>query len=163
MTTDSNKPIIGKRVLEILTAGMYLNPLFIYREYVQNAADQIDVAVNRKIFTDKNQGEIDITINAQKRSICIKDNATGIRKSEVSSFLGNVANSTKNPETQKGFRGIGRLGGLGYCKKLIFETSYKDEPTKSIMDLDAEKLRAIINDFSDNADAATVISLITTI
>jgi molecular chaperone HtpG len=165
MTADPDriKPRIGKQVLETLTMGMYLNPLFVYREYVQNAADQIDTAVGEKIFTDKSQGEIDIIVDAEERSIRIEDNATGVKKSDVPTFLGDVARSPKRPETHKGFRGIGRLGGLGYCKRLVFETSYKGETTKSIMALDAEKLRDIIKDFSDTADAATVVSLITTI
>ncbi len=33
---------IGKDVLELLSSAMYVDPLTIYREYVQNAADAID-------------------------------------------------------------------------------------------------------------------------
>ena len=33
---------IGKDILELLTGAMYVDPLTIYREYVQNAADAID-------------------------------------------------------------------------------------------------------------------------
>jgi hypothetical protein len=35
---------LGKDVIEILTSGMYVSPLSIYREYVQNSADAIDEA-----------------------------------------------------------------------------------------------------------------------
>ena len=35
---------IGKNVIETLTSGMY-DARFVYREYVQNSADQIDKAV----------------------------------------------------------------------------------------------------------------------
>ena len=42
---DNFKPHIGKNVIETLTLGMYEDARFIFREYIQNAADQIDEAV----------------------------------------------------------------------------------------------------------------------
>ena len=33
---------IGKDILELLSSSMYVDPLSIYPEYVQNAADAID-------------------------------------------------------------------------------------------------------------------------
>ena len=155
------KPHIGKNVIETLTLGMYENSLFIYREYVQNAADQIDVAVEEGILDRKSDGEINIIIDDIQKSISIEDNATGIKSSEVLQFLGDVANSQKDRTKRKGFRGIGRLGGLGYCEKLIFETTYKGEATKSIITLDAKDLKRIVEDRAITMDAATVISVIT--
>jgi len=155
------KPHIGKNVIETLTLGMYENPFFIYREYVQNAADQIDIAVEQGILSKKDEGKIEININKEEKFISIKDNATGIRSSEVLKFLGDVANSQKDRTKRKGFRGIGRLGGLGYCKKLIFKTSYQGEKEKNIITLNAELLKKIIEDKADTSDAASVISLIT--
>jgi hypothetical protein len=35
---------IGKDVIEILTSGMYVSPVTVYREYIQNAADSIGAA-----------------------------------------------------------------------------------------------------------------------
>ena len=40
-------PKIGKNLIEILTDGMYKNPLFMYREYIQNSADSINEAAQR--------------------------------------------------------------------------------------------------------------------
>lgn len=42
--------IIGKNVIESLTTGMYENPLFVYREYIQNAADAVDHAVKSGVL-----------------------------------------------------------------------------------------------------------------
>ncbi|MEM7369422.1 MAG: ATP-binding protein [Bacteroidota bacterium] len=154
-------PHIGKNVIEILTLGMYEDPRFIFREYVQNAADQIDTAVEEKILDKKSDGEINIIIDKENRLISIKDNATGIQNENVLNFLGDVANSQKDREKRKGFRGIGRLGGLGYCEKLVFETSYKGEPFKNIITLNAKQLRQIIDNKADVRDAAAVISAIT--
>ena len=36
---------IGKFIIENLTSGMYADSRIVYREYIQNAADQIDVAI----------------------------------------------------------------------------------------------------------------------
>ncbi len=152
------KTIIGKDVIESLTIGMYDDSRFIYREYIQNAADQIDKARHQKLITD---GEIHIDINIEKKTISIEDDATGIEQGKVVEILKNIAQSNKTRGVDKGFRGIGRLGGLGYCDKLIFETSFVGEPTKSIMIWDATKLKNIINNRSQKEEASAVIDEVT--
>lgn len=153
-------PAIGKDVIESLTIGMYEDSRFIFREYIQNAADQIDKAVREGLIT-KEQGEIYIQIDPDKRNIIIEDNATGIPQNQVQPILQNIALSTKQRGVDKGFRGIGRLGGLAYCDKLIFETSFKGEPTKTILTWDAAQLRSIINNRKQKEDAISVIQNVT--
>ncbi|GHS88961.1 hypothetical protein FACS1894201_10420 [Bacteroidia bacterium] len=145
---NTNKfiPIIGKNVIENLTVGMYDDPRFVYREYVQNAADQIDIAKKENLYQNEDEPSIYIQIDTDAKRIVIEDNATGIKQREVLSLLGNIAQSTKNKYEDKGFRGIGRLGGLGYCEKLIFETSFYGEDCKSIMTWDAKRLKELFND-----------------
>lgn len=155
-------PVIGKDVIESLTLGMYEDSRFIYREYIQNSADQIDKAV-REGLLKKDEGEIHIDIDPDKGLIIIEDNATGIESERVAPILQNIAQSTKERGVDKGFRGIGRLGGLAYCNKLIFETSFKGEPTKSILEWDAAKLRSIINNRSEKEDAVSVIKEVTSL
>ncbi|KAA6324228.1 Chaperone protein HtpG [termite gut metagenome] len=157
---DNAIPVIGKDVIESLTLGMYEDSRFIYREYIQNSADQIDKAVEQGLM-DKNEEEIHITIDDKKRRIEIYDNATGIDEQNIVSILQNIAKSTKERGKDKGFRGIGRLGGLGYCEKLIFETSFKGEPTKSIMIWDAHLLKEIINNRHTKENAVEVIQKVT--
>ena len=157
----NNRPTIGQTVIETLTLGMYENPLIIYREYVQNAADAIDEAVELRILSRKSDGEINITIEKENRKIIIQDNATGISAKNALNFLGDVANSQKNSIKNKGFRGIGRLGGMGYCEQLIFETSAINEKIKTIITLDASRLKKIIENAADTRDAASVMSVIT--
>ena len=41
---------IGKDVIESLTLGMYEDCRFIFREYIQNAADQVDKAVKMSLL-----------------------------------------------------------------------------------------------------------------
>ena len=157
---SNTNPQIGKDVIESLTLGMYEDCRFIYREYVQNAADAVDKAVKLTIL-DKGSEEIHIKIDVENRHISIFDNATGIPHENVVSILRNIAHSTKKRGEDKGFRGIGRLGGLGYCSKLKFETSCFGEDKKSIMTWDAELLKYIINDRDNNEEAVEVLSRVT--
>lgn len=159
---DNTAPIIGKDVIESLTLSMYDDSKFIYREYIQNSADQIDKAIASELIS-QGDGEIYIDIDKDKRRIEIYDNATGIEQSKVLPILQNVAQSTKERGVDKGFRGIGRLGGLGYCSKLIFETSAKGENVKSIMAWDAQLFKEIINNRTTKENASIVIQQITSL
>ncbi len=160
---DFNKTIIGKDVIESLTLGMYEDARIIYREYIQNSADQIDKAVALGILESIKEGSIWIEIDRNNRRIVIEDNATGIKSHEVTNVLKNIAQSTKQRGVDKGFRGIGRLGGLAYCDKLTFETSYQGESVRSIIKWDAKKLRHIINNRDTKETASDVIDEITSI
>ena len=158
---DNTKEIkIGKNTLESLTTSMYDDARFIFREYVQNSADAIDKAKTNGLLQS---GNIYITIETDKKRIIIEDDATGIEKSKISEYLRNVGMSAKEKGVDKGFRGIGRLGGLGYCKTLIFETSVKGESEKSIVKWNADKLRSIIADTTKKEQASEVINEVTTI
>lgn len=152
---------IGKDVIESLTLGMYEDSRFIYREYIQNGADQIDKALENGLFDSLRDGKIEININPTIENISIYDNATGIKSNEVEPILKNIAQSTKDRTKNKGFRGIGRLGGLAYCDKLIFETSFQGEEIKSVLVWDSQKLKAIINNRATKEEATVVIDTVT--
>jgi len=134
---------VGKNILENLTTGMYLDSRISFREYIQNACDQIDLAIHLGILKS-DEGEIEIYIDEAKRYISIKDNATGSKANEFAQDLGDIANSNKELGKNKGFRGIGRLCGLAYCKTLKFSTSYYGENIASIMTCDAQKMRELL-------------------
>ena len=157
---EDHEPIFGKNVIETLSEGMYDNPLFLFREYVQNAADAIDSAVHKGILA-KDEGQIEIWIDPEKRIITFEDNGTGISKDFVKKMLANIGDSQKDRKTDKGFRGIGRLGGLGYCHKVRFETSAKGEATKSILEWDARNLHEILADKNEHLHAGQLIKRIT--
>ena len=152
---------IGKDVIESLTMGMYEDSRFIYREYVQNSADQIDAAVESGLLESRKHGFIEIEINNSNKTVVILDNATGISVDKAEALLKNIAKSSKDRTKNKGFRGIGRLGGLGYCGTLEFETSFKGENQSTKLSWDAVKLREIINDRTKQQDAAAVIDTVT--
>jgi len=153
---------IGKNAIESLTVGMYENVLFIYREYIQNAVDQIDKAISMGILKSKTEEAISIQIEPQSKSIVIEDRATGVKKDDIVTLLIDVATSQKDRRQDRGFRGIGRLGGLAYCKKLTFTTSYKGESTKSIVSWDAGRLINLLRS-PDNLEAHELIECIVSV
>jgi len=134
---------IGKNILENLTTGMYSDSKVTYREYIQNACDQIDIAIKQGVIT-KEDAFVDIYIDAAKRYISVRDNATGVPIASFQEDLGDIANSNKKIGENKGFRGIGRLCGLAYCKTLKFTTSYSGEGIASVMECDAHKMRKML-------------------
>lgn len=138
------KVTIGKYTLESLTTGMYVEPYVLYREYIQNSADSIDKAIKDKIIL-KEDAEIQVDIRKDKYEIEISDNGVGISKDNVYSILMDIGNSEKKADNNKGFRGIGRLSGLGYCDKIIFETSTMGENVKSSLVFDSIKLQELLS------------------
>ena len=142
----------GANIIENLTTGMYKDSKVSYREYIQNACDQIDLAVKLGILPSIESGKIEIWISEKNRRISIEDNATGIKQAEFSSTLGNIADSKKEIGKTKGFRGIGRLCGLAYCRELVFTSTAIGENVVSEMRCDAQKMRDLINRNINGAD-----------
>lgn len=158
-----HKTKIGKNAIETLTLSMYDDHKTIYREYIQNSADAIDNAVKSGLLKKQSDGYIEINIDIDERQIIIEDNGTGVKSEEAERILKDVAASDKNRDTDKGFRGIGRLAGLAYCSQLVFETSYKGEANKTTINWDAKLLQKVLYDSNHNEDATDVIELITSV
>ena len=134
---------IGKFTLESLTTGMYSEPESCYREYIQNAVDSLDTALEEDLM-QANDFRIEIIVAGLRQEISIKDNGTGIKRDLVRKTLLDIGNSTKLHTTNRGFRGIGRLGGLSYCKKLSFCTTAMGEDEKTLVTFDCDKLKALL-------------------
>jgi len=135
--------IIGKHTLESLTIGMYSDSFSIYREYIQNSTDAIDNAIKNKLLRE-DEGRIDVAVDPESSFISIKDNGTGIPISDAFKTLGDIGNSTKDHRLNRGFRGIGRLGGLGYAKKLVFRTKSKGDSQQISISWDCKRLKELL-------------------
>ncbi|MBP2640442.1 MAG: hypothetical protein H6Q66_1393 [Firmicutes bacterium] len=134
---------IGKFTLESLTTGMYSEPESCYREYIQNAVDSLDTALCLGMMQAEDF-RIEVIVDSERQEISIKDNGIGIKKDLVRKTLLDIGNSTKLHTRNRGFRGIGRLGGLSYCKKLSFCTTAAGESEKTLITFDCEKLKALL-------------------
>jgi molecular chaperone HtpG len=140
---EPKKPIIGKYILDSLSIGMYNHPLMLVREYIQNATDAID-DFKRLNKVNKYEPRVEIKIDGRTRCLAIYDNGSGIPSSQCWQVLHDIGNSKKRLNENRGFRGIGRLGGLGYCDRLIFTTKYQNERVCTINSWDCRKLKNII-------------------
>lgn len=137
------EPIAGKFLLEILTKGMYSNPMHVYREYIQNSTDSIDKAVARGVLSSVD-ASIHIRIDENKKTVIIRDNGYGISAEKVKKVLLSIGDSEKNGVDERGFRGIGRLAGLAYAEEVQFSTSAYGEPIKTIMTCDCIKMQKLL-------------------
>ena len=151
---------IGKFTLESLTTGMYNEPESCFREYIQNAVDSIDMAMEQRLL-QIDESRIEIIIDEDHRTISIKDNGTGISSKLARKTLLDIGNSTKLHTVNRGFRGIGRLGGLSYCKKLSFCTTSRGEDVKTLVTFDCEQLRQLL--IPGQGDEHTLQSVIETV
>lgn len=148
--------IIGKNVIENLTTAMYEDLRIIYREYIQNSADSIDKAVSLGLIRPE-EARIEVGINPNEHCVYVKDNGTGIPQADFERIMSSIADSTKDRAEDKGFRGIGRLGGISSCDVLRFSCSVNGEDTVSICTWDAKRVRDILVDNQQNPSAAELV------
>ncbi len=153
---------VGKYTLESLTTGMYSNPKIVYREYIQNSVDSLENAVSKNII-EKQSMRIDIIIDEENSVIRVRDNGMGISSNEAIATLMNIGSSKKRHSNNRGFRGIGRLGGMSYCDTLIFSTSAENENVKTIVSFNCKKLRELlVPGANDELDLSAVLDAVTT-
>ena len=136
-------PLVGKDVIELLSSSMYVNPLAIYREYIQNATDSIENARADRIL-DTSAGTVEVQIEARTRSIRIRDDGAGLGDVQFHKRLTTVGSSTKRGTLSRGFRGVGRLAGLGYCQTLTFRSRADGERYVHEMRWDCRKLKTLL-------------------
>ncbi len=107
---------VGSSILGLVTAGLYDNPLAIYREYIQNAVDAL-----ARSRTDA-EGKIEVTLNPRERTIRIRDNGPGLTHKQSQKELIPIGRSSKCLGVDRGFRGVGRLSGLAFASTVTFRT-----------------------------------------
>ena len=124
MSTDITNPLgtqdtpalSGAGLLGLVTTGMYHDPLSIYREYIQNAADAAAASGL------PGRARVEIAVDVSERRIRIRDNGSGLSREEAFERLLPIGRSDKTPGIDRGFRGVGRLAGLAFAKTVSFTT-----------------------------------------
>lgn len=152
--------VIGARVLDVLTTGMYPDALDALREYVQNSYDAIRRAEMAGIYKP-NFGEVKVNIDIAKRELVIRDNGIGLPSGEARTTLLSIGASKKRVGIDAGFRGIGRLAGLAYCDTLVFSTASYDEPYETELTFNAAEIKNSIAATSRTAENETAADLLT--
>lgn len=148
---------IGMDVLELVSTAMYVDPMTVYREYVQNAADAIDAARRDGVLDGDELGVVDVTVEAGPRRIRIRDNGTGIPAGEFVGRLTSLGGSRKRGTDARGFRGVGRLAGLAYAQELVFRSRVEGEGSVSELRWDCRKLRSELRNPPGSGDVVDLI------
>jgi molecular chaperone HtpG len=136
--------VIGKDILELLSSSMYVDPMAIYREYVQNAADSIDEARRAGFLEPHEAGVVHFRVDTTQRNVTIADNGIGVPHEDFAARLTAFGASKKRGMRARGFRGVGRLAGIGYCQELVFRSRTQGETKVSEIRWDCRKLKAIL-------------------
>lgn len=134
----SSEAVLGDQVLEILTSAMYGSPLSVYREYIQNSADALAGG------NGLSQGSIEVSVDARRQSIQIKDNGPGLSEEMAVRALVPIGTSQKRRGIDRGFRGIGRLSGLAFARSVTFLTRMNDSQSVTRVKWNGPELRASI-------------------
>ena len=123
-----NTPALsGAGLLGLVTTGMYDDPLSMYREYIQNAADAVAGSGL------PGRARVDIAIDVTERRIRIRDNGPGLSREEARERLLPIGRSDKRLGIDRGFRGVGRLAGLAFAKTVSFTTrAHEDQEVTRI-------------------------------
>ena len=128
-------PLVGSGFLNMITTGLYNDPLSMYREYLQNSADAMAGDGRTK------DGAVTICIDPEQMSVRIQDNGPGLSAKEAVRALVPIARSQKVRGRDLGFRGIGRLSGLTFAQSVTFMTRAFGEDRVSRVVWDGNILR----------------------
>ncbi len=123
LSLENTQLLSGAGLLGLVTTGMYDDPLSIYREYIQNAAD----AYAGSGLPGK--ARVDITTDVPEHRVRIRDNGPGLSREEALKRLLPVGHSEKILGNDRGFRGVGRLAGLAFAKTVSFTTRARGDQT----------------------------------
>ena len=148
---------VGKDVLELLSISMYVNPLVIYREYVQNATDAIDDAVTSGLLSSVDDGLIEISLDHIDRRVVIRDNGTGVPNTEFAARMLSFGASRKRGTDARGFRGVGRLAGLGNVQTLVFRSRALGDTRVMEATWDMLIARRMLSSSTSNTDLQTIV------
>lgn len=149
----SDNALVGGDILRLVTSGMYDNPLVIYREYIQNAADSL-------ASLGDSSGSVKITVDPVASQVTITDDGAGLSRADAVRRLLQIGNSTKVPGVDRGLRGIGRLSALAFAESVHFTTRTRASEPITRVSWSGRALRRL--DFA-HLDASSAIQACTTV
>ena len=148
---------VGKDILELLSSSMYVNPLTIYREYVQNSTDAIDEAAAAGLLSSTSEGKIEFSFDRSDRRLTIRDNGAGLANADFSRKMLSFGASEKRGTGARGFRGVGRLAGLGYVQELVFRSRANGNADVLEAVWDGRVVKQLLASTDSDADLETIV------
>ena len=137
----------SKRVLDLMINSIYTNKEIFLRELISNASDAIDKLyfkslTDKSIKIDKNNLEIRLDIDKEKRTLTISDTGCGMNEEELEKNLGTIAESGSlrfKEENQNqddvniiGQFGVGFYSAFMVSKKVVVESHPYNEESSYI-------------------------------
>ncbi|MCY4565992.1 MAG: ATP-binding protein, partial [Gammaproteobacteria bacterium] len=105
-------------------------------------------------------GNVHINIDPGSSSVRIRDDGPGLSGPEARAALIPIANSQKHRGRDRGFRGIGRLSGLGFAKSVTFRTRAEAGAPVAQVAWNAESLKRWVSETGDiNQAISTAVRL----
>lgn len=147
----------SKKLLDLMIHSIYTNKEIFLRELLSNASDAIDKLYYRSltdnsISVQKEELEIRIDIDKEKRKLIIRDNGCGMTKEELETNLGTIAKSGslafKEQNKSQDIDIIGQFG-VGFYSAFMVSDKIKVE-SKAIGAEDAYEWK------SEGADGYTI-------
>lgn len=160
---DEYEVFVGKDVLELLSSSMYVNPLSVFREYVQNATDAIDDAVAAGILPSIEHGRIEISLDPVDRRLVIRDNGIGLANADFPARMLSFGASAKRGTDARGFRGVGRLSALGYVQELVFRSRAKGDTKVLEASWDGRVVKRLLTSTDADTDLRAIVKQAVTI
>jgi molecular chaperone HtpG len=133
----------SKKLLDLMINSIYTNKDIFLRELISNGSDAIDKLyyeslTNKEVKVKKEDLEINITIDKDKRLLTISDNGCGMTKEELETNLGTIAKSgsidiKEELNKKKDIDIIGQFGVGFYSAFMVSDNikvvskSYKDK------------------------------------
>ena len=148
---------VGKDVLELLSSSMYVNPLSIFREYIQNATDAIDDAVHAGVLASIEEGKVEINLDHIDRRVVIRDNGKGLSNDAFPTRMLSFGASEKRGTEARGFRGVGRLSGLGYVQQLVFRSRAMGDSSVLEATWDGRLIKQMLASTDSQTDLRTIV------
>jgi hypothetical protein len=161
----AKKITVGRSMLETITVALYENPIILFREYVQNSLDAHNRAVDAGEPGIGNL-EVTITVDETNRTIVIRDNGYGIEQYALfEDRMLSIGSSHQRVDRTRyiGFRGIGRISGLPFCKKLTFRNKAPNSTEVHECTWNGDEYRKKLSDESASGDLSTIIDEIVTV
>ena len=137
----------SKRVLDLMINSIYTNKEIFLRELISNASDAIDKLyfkslTDKSIKIDKNNLEIRIDIDKEKRTLTISDTGCGMNEEELEKNLGTIAesgslrfkeeNCNQDDVNIIGQFGVGFYSAFMVSKKVVVESHPYNEDNSYI-------------------------------
>lgn len=122
----------SKKLLDLMINSIYTNKEIFLRELISNASDAIDKLyyrslTDKKVKIDREDFQIEIAIDKEKKTLTISDNGCGMTEEELENNLGTIAKSgsldfKENLKKEDAINIIGQFGVGFYSAFMVSDT-----------------------------------------